>query len=321
MTNANKVVIFKEYTPGTYTADNGWKIVREHADGEVMHELHIYDEKGVKVEVAYFFDEIARKYNAEIYTYFQRTGREGDVVGDIKFCPEHFPAGTKVKVRDTVARRDYKNPDAPRVDTFTVQSIEQNGPKSFVLQMHERKPDDGSTFADTQECFNISHVIEILERGTGPLAIEYYSGAVKGEPRQTYAQLIRRHRLESEEIQKLYWRLRSLNLARDEIVVQEPMKLIYEMLYVLGMASHNDGKYINESAIFENNTLRQIIKWRSVISSTDGHGCPMYTHYGIVNVRALREWLLKNQHQLFHTLAYSEKEENSQMDRAMAEFD
>lgn len=86
----------------------------------------------------------------------------------INWCPEHFLKGTQVTVSPAIA--SFHSTEI-RPSVFTIQSIHQNGPNSFVLKT--TVPENIEAFGEGETySFNISHVENIVTQGKGIIKIE-----------------------------------------------------------------------------------------------------------------------------------------------------
>lgn len=93
----------------------------------------------------------------------------------MKFCPEHFPVGTIVKLQ-----ADF--PCRVEGDTFirTVTGIVRNGAESYCIKTGLVREHTG------EEGCNIDWIESIIERGKGPVQIEHgWYGFTFGEPQIT----------------------------------------------------------------------------------------------------------------------------------------
>lgn len=85
----------------------------------------------------------------------------------MKFGPQNFPVGTKFLLHEDSTR--YAR-DLPPSGVFTATGIVQNGVNSYVVKTG-RFTMKGSP--DVEEGFNIEHIKEIVDRGHGPVKIDY----------------------------------------------------------------------------------------------------------------------------------------------------
>lgn len=93
-----------------------------------------------------------------LITYEELTGLNRDQ--SVRWAPEHFPQGTRVAVKlPRINERDI-------IEEFTVSRIICNDIDSYCIVSNEIAADG------KPKTFNITHVIGIIGRGTGPLLIE-----------------------------------------------------------------------------------------------------------------------------------------------------
>lgn len=93
-----------------------------------------------------------------LITYEDLTGLNRDQ--PVKWAPEHFPQGTRVAVKLPGMSERYP------VEEFTVSRISCNDIDSYCIISNEIATDG------RPKTFNITHVIGIIKRGTGPVLIE-----------------------------------------------------------------------------------------------------------------------------------------------------
>jgi hypothetical protein len=314
----NKTRVFKEYTPGTYTSSDGWTVKLEKTEDSTLDMLVVRDDQGKKVDESYFFENLESAHISERFSYLERTGRRGDTELDLKFCPNHFPEGTLVKVRHVSAYRDYKNRDAPLLDTFRVKRVIQNGPRSYVLEMHDRKPDGTGPFANEPHAFNIDHIIQIVEPGKGKLDIEY---KVTRDPAAgTYPQWVTEWREESNELLRAWWCL-SGRLKKNEVVTHHLQAIVCNTLIDVGFNAENQGKWFHDARVYRVLKSAGIVR-TALFLPKSAYRCARQSAgvaFGIIDLKKLRVWLKSNQHQIFHTLKWTEEEEGIIDDRLYSE--
>lgn len=304
-----KARVFKEYTPGIFKSSDGWSVIEaEKPEGASFALWIMRDDLGNFVADFPFLSDLRERGFGTFFSYPTRTGRSGDTEHDIKFGPYHFPEGTVVEIRNTAMIRDYKNPDEIPKTTFTVNRVVQNGPRSFVLEMHDKQPDNRGTFANQPYAYNISHIVKILTPGKGKLNIDHSSRIARDDKsRQSYAQKVQEWRAEADLYLTDRGYYRTIRLKRDEIAVYGFNYILYGMLHEIGIGPENEGKWIDEEL------LGKFIQTANLGRVGLGDG---YRGFDIVNIRKLKAWLTKNRHRIFHTIKYTQSKDDRMISEA-----
>lgn len=163
--NPNIDRTFLQARDKNYYSRDGWvmkwieKTIKIGDTDHVEGDYYLFKPNGEQVEHWSFQNAPSNMF---FISYQDRYGRSGDTLLDMKFGPEHFPAGTVVEIKGSMIENGI----------FTVAAVYEIEARNWVLDMVETRPSimRGARVMEPAS-YNIAHVYRIVKRGTGHIGV------------------------------------------------------------------------------------------------------------------------------------------------------